>query len=106
MPRFTPSFAQQELRLKPLPSTQIATARKPLFALDMDVLPPLPFPSASETETPRPQLSLMADSVWKRRTNSMLSGGRAAPVTVSAKSTTWLTVMTPLRGPRNDASNG
>lgn len=44
MPSFTPSYAKQELRLKSLPSGLTASTQTRPFALDMDVLPPLPAP--------------------------------------------------------------
>ncbi len=44
MPVFAPSYAKHELRLKPLPSGLAASTQTRPFALDMEVLPPLPQP--------------------------------------------------------------
>lgn len=42
MPAFIPSYTKHELKLKPVPSGLAASSRVRPFALDMDVLPPLP----------------------------------------------------------------
>jgi hypothetical protein len=44
MPTFEPSYAKRELRLRPLPSGLTTSTQTQPFALDMDILPPLPAP--------------------------------------------------------------
>jgi hypothetical protein len=56
LPEFTPSFTGYELRLKPLPAGLNASARARPFALDMDLLPPLPPPSVKPPPAPPSQV--------------------------------------------------
>ncbi|TDU70630.1 hypothetical protein EI77_02678 [Prosthecobacter fusiformis] len=56
MPAFTPSYARHELRLKPLPSGLAASTHTRPFALDMDVLPPLPDPVTTPRAAPAPSV--------------------------------------------------
>lgn len=56
MPVFTPGYTGHELRLKPLPSGLSASTRFRPFALDMDLLPPLPSPAPVRSSPPPPQV--------------------------------------------------
>lgn len=59
MPSFVPSYANFELRLKPLPTGLTASTQTRPFALDMDLLPPLP-EAKPPAAKPVPKSSLRA----------------------------------------------
>jgi len=48
-PDFVPSYARRELKLRPLPSDLAASNHSRPFALEVDVLPPLPEPPSRES---------------------------------------------------------
>ncbi|GAA5149333.1 hypothetical protein GCM10023213_46870 [Prosthecobacter algae] len=52
MPSYSPSYAKHELRLKPVPSGLAASSQVRPFALDMDVLPPLPAAQPRTADAP------------------------------------------------------
>lgn len=62
-PTFTPSYAQQQLRLKPLPGSLSASPQTRPFAQELDILPPLPAPlSEPPAARPRPnQLHILVE---------------------------------------------
>jgi hypothetical protein len=62
-PTFTPSYAQQQLRLKPLPSSLTTSPQTRSFAQELEILPPLPaILPTTKPQRPRPnQLHLMVE---------------------------------------------
>lgn len=67
-PDFVPSYARRELRLRPLPAGLTASNQTRPFALEVDVLPPLPEPPAQvASAAPASRLQAVIEGDLKSR---------------------------------------